>query len=92
MDAASGFPQNESNLSGLLLCSVTDTGAQALDAIRNGMKIKEASRFYGVPPGTIQDRLHLRVPEGPRKMGPDYILSLKLKKLAHSSCSLQIST
>ncbi|KAJ8961313.1 hypothetical protein NQ314_005962, partial [Rhamnusium bicolor] len=29
----------------------------------------------GVPRGTLQDRLHSRVPEGPRKMGPDSVLS-----------------
>ncbi|CAH0721510.1 unnamed protein product, partial [Brenthis ino] len=52
-----------------------DKLTQALDAIRNGMKIREASRLYSVPRGTLQDRLHFRVPEGPRKMGPDSILS-----------------
>ena len=52
-----------------------DKLTQALDAIRNGMSIREASRNFGVPRGTIQDRLHLRVPEGPRKMGPDSILN-----------------
>lgn len=47
----------------------------AMAAIRNGMKIREASRVFGVPRGTLQDRLHSRVPEVPRKMGPDTILS-----------------
>ncbi|EFA01476.1 hypothetical protein TcasGA2_TC007025 [Tribolium castaneum] len=45
--------------------------ARALQAIReNHLGIREASRKYGVPRGTIQDRLHGRVKEGPRKMGP----------------------
>lgn len=49
--------------------------SSAMEAIRNGMPIREASRTFGVPRGTLQDRLHLRVPEGPRKMGPDSILN-----------------
>lgn len=48
---------------------------QALDAIRNGMSIREASRTFSVPRGTLQDRLHLRVPEGPRRMGPESVLN-----------------
>lgn len=43
----------------------------ALRAIREeNCSIREASRRYHVPRGTIQDRLHGRVKEGPRKMGP----------------------
>nr|CAI5843653.1 unnamed protein product [Callosobruchus analis] len=38
----------------------------AMAAIRNGMKIREASRVFGVPRGTLQDRLHARVPEMPK--------------------------
>lgn len=49
--------------------------SQAMTAIRNGMKIREASRAFSVPRGTLQDRLHLRVPEVPRKMGPSSILT-----------------
>lgn len=49
--------------------------SSAMEAIRNGMPIREASRTFGVPRGTLQDRLHLRVPEGPRKMGPDSVLN-----------------
>lgn len=48
---------------------------QALNAIRNGMSIREASRNHGVPRGTLQDRIHLRIPEGPRKMGPESVLN-----------------
>lgn len=44
-------------------------------AIRNGMKIREASRVFSVPRGTLQDHLHLRVPEAPRKMGADLVLT-----------------
>ncbi|KAF2881314.1 hypothetical protein ILUMI_24858 [Ignelater luminosus] len=39
------------------------------------MKIREASRRYGVPRRTLQDRLHGRVPEKPTRMGPETILS-----------------
>lgn len=49
--------------------------SEAMAAIRNGMKIREASRVFGVPRGTLQDRLHLRVPEVPRKMGPNSVLT-----------------
>nr|CAI5826805.1 unnamed protein product [Callosobruchus analis] len=47
----------------------------AMAAIRNGMKIREASRVFGVPRGTLQDHLHARVPEMPRRMGPDSVLT-----------------
>ncbi|CAB3222405.1 unnamed protein product [Arctia plantaginis] len=49
--------------------------SQAMAAMRNGMKIREASRVFSVPRGTLQDRLHLRVPDLPRKMGPDSVLT-----------------
>lgn len=49
---------------------------KALKEIReNGLGIREASRTYGVPRGTIQDRLHGRIKEGPRKMGPNTIFN-----------------
>lgn len=41
----------------------------ALSSIRSGMTISKASRQFGVPRGTIHDRLSGRVKEGPRKMG-----------------------
>lgn len=47
----------------------------ALDAVKNGMAIREASRRFNVPKTTIQDRIHGRIKEGPRKMGPPTILS-----------------
>ncbi|CAG9837469.1 unnamed protein product [Diabrotica balteata] len=46
-----------------------------MTAIRNGIKINEASRVFRIPRGTLQDRLHLRVPEVPRKMESDSVLS-----------------
>lgn len=50
--------------------------ANALNAIREeNVGIREASRKYGVPRGTFQDRLHGRVKEEPRKMGPSTVLS-----------------
>nr|CAI5836919.1 unnamed protein product [Callosobruchus analis] len=47
----------------------------AMAAIRNGMKIREASRVFGVPRGTLQDRLHARVREMPRRMVPHSVLT-----------------
>ncbi|KAF2893026.1 hypothetical protein ILUMI_13150 [Ignelater luminosus] len=44
------------------------------------MKIREASKKYAVPRSTLQDRLHGRVPEKPRRMGPDTILSTEEEK------------
>jgi hypothetical protein len=49
---------------------------KALQAIReDNMGIRGASRKYGVPRGTIQDRLHGRVKEAPRRMGPATVLT-----------------
>lgn len=59
---------------------------EALAAIRDGMKIRAASRAYGVPRGTIQDRLHSRVVEGPRKMGPDSILTKEEEAILATWC------
>ncbi|KAG8180855.1 hypothetical protein JTE90_023007 [Oedothorax gibbosus] len=42
--------------------------------------IRAASRKFGVPRGTLQDRIHGRVSEGPRKMGPDAVLTLAEEK------------
>lgn len=50
---------------------------QAMATIKNGMKIREASLVFGVPRGTLQDRLHLKVPEIPGTMGPDSVLTKK---------------
>lgn len=33
----------------------------ALERIRNGMSIHQASKMYNIPRGTIQNRLHNRV-------------------------------
>lgn len=50
--------------------------ANAPRDIREGNRgVREASREYGVPIATLQDRLHDRVKEKPRQMGPDPILS-----------------
>ncbi|KAJ8941908.1 hypothetical protein NQ314_010253 [Rhamnusium bicolor] len=49
---------------------------QALKAIReNNTSIREASRLFGVPRATIQDRIKGRVKEGPRQMGRDPVLT-----------------
>lgn len=48
----------------------------ALFEIReHDLSIREASRRYGVPRGTLQDRLHGRIQEGARRMGPQTVLS-----------------
>lgn len=54
-----------------------DALSNALIKIReHNWPIRKASREYGVPRGTLQDRIHGRVVEKPRKMGPDTVLSL----------------
>ncbi|KAG8186213.1 hypothetical protein JTE90_008741 [Oedothorax gibbosus] len=54
---------------------------EALHEIRQGLStIRAASRKFGVPRGTLQDRIHGRVSEGPRKMGPDAVLTLPEEK------------
>ncbi|KAG8191101.1 hypothetical protein JTE90_008413 [Oedothorax gibbosus] len=54
---------------------------EALHEIRQGLStIRAASRKFGVPRGTLQDRIHGRVSEGPRKMGPDAVLTLAEEK------------
>ena len=47
----------------------------AMKAIRDGVAIRKSSRIYGVPRGTLQDRIHGRVKEGPRQMGPKSFLT-----------------
>lgn len=51
--------------------------ASALEAVKNGTSIRSASREFGVPKTTIQDRISGRIKEGPRKMGPQTVLSLE---------------
>ncbi|KAG8184345.1 hypothetical protein JTE90_006748 [Oedothorax gibbosus] len=54
---------------------------EALHEIRQGLStIRAASRKFGVPRGTLQDRIHGRVSEGPQKMGPDAVLTLAEEK------------
>lgn len=61
-----------------------------ISAIRNeNLGIRAANRMYGVPRGTLQDRIHGRISEGPQKMGPDTIMTpLEEKKLANWSAEL----
>lgn len=57
------------------------TLAQAITEIRSGKtSIRAASRIYGVPKSTIQDRISGRIPEGPRKMGPNTVLNMREEK------------
>ncbi|KAJ8938287.1 hypothetical protein NQ314_011539 [Rhamnusium bicolor] len=50
---------------------------KAIEAVRNGAKIRETCRNYAIPRGTLQDRLQGRVPNKARQMGPDPYLSLE---------------
>lgn len=52
-----------------------DAIRNAMKAIRDGVTIRQSSRIYGVPRGTLQDRVHERVKEGPRQMGPKTFLT-----------------
>lgn len=47
----------------------------ALVAVRNGASQRAASRQYGVPRGTLQDKLAGRLPEV-RKMDPGTVLTV----------------
>lgn len=47
----------------------------ALEAIRSGTSIRQASKEYGVPRTTLIDRVHGRVKLGPRRMGPATVLT-----------------
>lgn len=52
--------------------------SQALQAIRIDKKgIREACRQFDVPRTTVQDRLHGRITEKSRKVGPDPILGIE---------------
>ncbi|KAG8183043.1 hypothetical protein JTE90_018089 [Oedothorax gibbosus] len=54
---------------------------EALHEIWQGLStIRAASRKFGVPTGTLQDRIRGRVSKGPRKMGPDAVLTLAEEK------------
>lgn len=47
------------------------------DIKEHGMGIREACRLNGVPRSTIQDRIHGRIMEKKRKIGPDPVLGIK---------------
>lgn len=52
-----------------------DALSEALKKIREEKwAIRKASREFGIPRGTLQDRIHGRVIEKPRRMGPETIL------------------
>lgn len=55
--------------------------AEALKSIRNGrMGIRQASKVYGVPPTTLHGKVHGKVPDGPRRMGPNTVISANEEK------------
>ncbi|KAI4455465.1 hypothetical protein MML48_9g00002322 [Holotrichia oblita] len=57
----------------------TENLTTALHQIReNKMKIREASRMYGVPKTTLIDRFSGRVPEKLRRPGPQPLLGMKI--------------
>lgn len=45
--------------------------------MKNGAKLRETCKKYGVPKSTVQDRIQGKVPETCKRMGPDPILSIK---------------
>lgn len=54
---------------------------QALHEIQeNSMKIREASRNYGVPRSTLQDYMNGKLPNISRKTGPEPLLSIASEK------------
>lgn len=60
----------------------------ALCEIRTGgMSILGASVKYGVPRSTIQDRIHGRILEGPRRMGPPTILTIAEEERLEQWCN-----
>lgn len=48
---------------------------QALEAIKNGMAIKKASRDFGIPRGTLQNRVHGRTKKSVNCSGPSPFFS-----------------
>ncbi|KAJ8930636.1 hypothetical protein NQ314_016551 [Rhamnusium bicolor] len=50
--------------------------SDALKAVREEkISVREAGRRFGVPKTTILDRLSGRIKQGPRKMGPNTVLT-----------------
>lgn len=59
----------------------------ALNAIREDeLSVSFASKLFGVPRATIQDRFHGRIAEGPRKMGPSSYLSTEEETILEKWC------
>ena len=50
----------------------------ALDAIRGGMQIKEASEVFGIPRSTLSDKLHKKYAEDKDRPGMNLIYFSKI--------------
>lgn len=59
---------------------------KALNDISNDMAVRKASREYNIPRGTLQDRLHGRVPEDVRRKGPRPVLTKVEKEAVANWC------
>ncbi|KAJ8953372.1 hypothetical protein NQ318_023489 [Aromia moschata] len=49
--------------------------AAALESVKSGMPVREASRLHNFPKTTILDRVHGRIKVRKRKMGPSTVLT-----------------
>ncbi|KAJ8966802.1 hypothetical protein NQ314_003298 [Rhamnusium bicolor] len=49
----------------------------AVEEVKNGGKLREVCRRYGVPKSTVLDRIKGRISETCKKMGPDPILTIE---------------
>ncbi|KAJ8911938.1 hypothetical protein NQ315_016280 [Exocentrus adspersus] len=53
---------------------------KAVEAVRNGGKLREICRQYGVPKSTVQDRIKGKVADACIAMGPSPVLTLGIEK------------
>ncbi|KAJ8933913.1 hypothetical protein NQ314_013714 [Rhamnusium bicolor] len=52
-----------------------DSLKKAIEAVRNGGKLREICRQYGIPKSTVQDRIKGKVSDDCKHMGPDPVLT-----------------
>lgn len=57
-----------------------DSLKRAVEAIRDGGKLREICRQYGVPKSTVQDRIKGKVSDLSKQMGPDPVLTREIEK------------
>lgn len=56
-----------------------DSLKRAVEAVRNGGKLREICRQYGVPKSTVQDRIKGKVSNVIKQMGPDPVLTKEIE-------------